>query len=210
MVKQPSRMFDGCLDRSRCLFHRCAIKQSLAAWPRASDMQLWDCSARRKAKSLIRRHVKPCADTFQQMASFERHARTVTLLTGISRVTGLARDAALSRVFGAGPIMDAFFFAFLIPNLFRRLFGEGALSAAFLPVYAKLRRDDPAAAQQLAALTISILVFGLGALTLLGELLLFVLSAQAQHSNVALWLMMVMLPYMPMVCIVAVLGAMQT
>ena len=67
---------------------------------------------------------------------FEHHARTVTLLTFVSRVTGLARDAALSRVFGVSALTDAFWFAFMIPNLFRRLFGEGALSAAFLPVYA--------------------------------------------------------------------------
>ena len=58
--------------------------------------------------------------------SFEKHARTVSLLTLVSRFSGLARDAAQSRVFGAGPIMDAFFIAFQLPNLFRRLFGEGA------------------------------------------------------------------------------------
>ena len=66
---------------------------------------------------------------------FEKHARTVTLLTLVSRVTGLARDAALSRIFGISATMDAFWFAFAIPNFFRRLFGEGALSAAFLPTY---------------------------------------------------------------------------
>jgi len=52
-------------------------------------------------------------------------------------------------------LTDAFWFAFQIPNLFRRLFGEGALSAAFLPVYAQLEKDDPKVARQLATLTIS-------------------------------------------------------
>ena len=61
--------------------------------------------------------------------SFERHVRTVTSLTMVSRVSGLARDASLSRVFGIGPVLDAFAFGFMVPNLFRRLFGEGALSA---------------------------------------------------------------------------------
>ena len=70
---------------------------------------------------------------------FEHHARLMTVLTLVSRVTGLVRDAALARVFGVGPLMDAFNFAFVIPNLFRRLFGEGAISAAFLPRYAELR-----------------------------------------------------------------------
>ena len=64
---------------------------------------------------------------------FESHAYTVSRLTLLSRVTGLARDAAISRIFGAGALVDAFFFAFMVPNLFRRLFGEGALAAAFLP-----------------------------------------------------------------------------
>ena len=77
---------------------------------------------------------------------FVRHARTVSLLT------------MLSRIFGAGAVTSAFFFAFMIPNLFRRLFGEGALAAAFLPVYTQLDRDDPATARRLASLTVATLV----------------------------------------------------
>ena len=87
----------------------------------------------------------------------EKNARTVSFLTGVSRITGLARDSVLSRLFGAGSLMDAFFFAFLIPNLFRRLFGEGALSAAFLPIYTQLDREDPDTARRLAALTVAAL-----------------------------------------------------
>lgn len=140
--------------------------------------------------------------------SFEQHARTVTLLTTASRVTGLARDAALSRIFGTGVLMDAFFFAFLIPNLFRRLFGEGALSAAFLPVYSRLDADNPAQAKRLASLLVATLTVVLGIVVLLGEVILFFLSSLEGHDNLAIWLTMVMLPYMPLVCIVAVLGAM--
>ncbi|UCD74243.1 MAG: murein biosynthesis integral membrane protein MurJ [Phycisphaerales bacterium] len=139
---------------------------------------------------------------------FERHARTVSLLTMLSRVTGLARDASISRIFGAGGLTSAFFFAFMIPNLFRRLFGEGALAAAFLPVYTQLNRDDPQTARRLASLTVSLLVTVLGSIVLLGEIALFFISKQANHSNLAVWLLMVMLPYMPLVCLVAVLGAM--
>ncbi len=139
---------------------------------------------------------------------FEHHARTVTLLTLVSRVAGLARDAALSRVFGAGVIMDAFSFAFMAPNLFRRLFGEGALTAAFLPVYSRLDREDPVNARRLASLTLALLTMALGVIVLLAEAVLYVVSHVAGHENLAVWLMMVMLPYMPMVCAVAVLGAM--
>lgn len=141
-------------------------------------------------------------------ADFEKHARTVTVLTFVSRLTGFARDAALSRIFGVSALMDAFWFAFMIPNLFRRLFGEGALSAAFLPVYTQLERDDRPVGHQLATLTISLLVMFLGGLTLVGELILFILSSRAGHDHVGLKLMMIMLPYMPLVCMVAILGAM--
>ena len=140
--------------------------------------------------------------------SFTAHARTVTLVTFLSRVTGLARDAVLSRMFGAGLLMDAFFFAFMLPNLFRRLFGEGALSAAFLPVYAELYERDRQQARRVATLTIGRIVMLLGVITLLGEGVLFLLASRATDATLALWLMMIMLPYMPMVCLVAMLGAM--
>ncbi len=143
--------------------------------------------------------------------TFEHHARTFALLTLLSRVTGLVRDATLSRVFGAGPVMDAFFFAFIIPNLFRRLFGEGALSAAFLPVYSELERDDPTAAARLATLVIGRLMLLLGGLVAVGEVALFIthaLASSGEHSHLAIRLMMLMLPYMPLVCLVAMLGAM--
>lgn len=139
---------------------------------------------------------------------FERNSRTYALVTVLSRVTGLARDATLSRVLGAGAVMDTFFFAFIIPNLFRRLFGEGALSAAFLRVYAQLDTSDRDTARRLATLTIGLLAAGLGALTIAGELLLYWLSARAGHEQLVVRLMMIMLPYMPMICLVAILGAM--
>ncbi len=123
-------------------------------------------------------------------------------------MTGLARDAAMSRIFGGGAVTDAFFFAFIIPNLFRRLFGEGALAAAFIPVYAKLDKDDPLVARKLATITIVTLTVVLGVLTLAAEAVLFLVSRDGGHANLALRLLMIMLPYMPLVCLVAILGAM--
>ncbi len=93
---------------------------------------------------------------------FEAHSRTFALMTIVSRISGLARDAVLGRIFGGGAIMSAFFFAFLIPNLFRRLFGEGALAAAFLPAYARLQQTDPATAGRLATLTLGGLIAAMG------------------------------------------------
>lgn len=138
---------------------------------------------------------------------FAAHARTVALLTFVSRITGLGRDAVLSRLFGAGVLMDAFFFAFLVPNLFRRLFGEGALSAAFLPEYARLHRDDPDAARRLASLVAALVTAGLGAVVLVAEIALLMLG-DGEDASPARRLLMIMLPYTPLVCLVAVLGAM--
>ncbi|MGP1347824.1 MAG: lipid II flippase MurJ, partial [Phycisphaerales bacterium] len=73
-----------------------------------------------------------------QAGAFVRHARTVAGLTLLSRISGLLRDAVCSRAFGTSPVWSAFVTAFIIPNLFRRLFGEGALSAAFIPRYTTL------------------------------------------------------------------------
>ena len=68
--------------------------------------------------------------------SLFKAASTVSLLTLASRVTGLVRDLLMAAVFGANAMTDAFNVAFRIPNLFRRLFGEGAFSQAFVPALA--------------------------------------------------------------------------
>src|SRR4051812_10115429 len=64
---------------------------------------------------------------------------TVSGLTVISRILGYARDFFIARAFGAGLASDAFFVAFRIPNLLRRLFAEGAFSQAFVPVLAEYK-----------------------------------------------------------------------
>jgi putative peptidoglycan lipid II flippase len=72
-----------------------------------------------------------------------RHTTLVGGMTLLSRVSGMVRDMVYSRVFGAGPLMDAFFVAFKIPNFLRRLSAEGAFSQAFVPVVSeyKVRRS---------------------------------------------------------------------
>ena len=70
-------------------------------------------------------------------ASFVSHARLIGILTLASRILGMARESVMSAYFGAGPISSAFAVAFKVPNLFRKLLGEGALSAAFIPLYAQ-------------------------------------------------------------------------
>ncbi len=64
---------------------------------------------------------------------------TVSSMTLLSRILGFVRDAVIARVFGAGLMTDAFFVAFKIPNLLRRLFAEGAFSQAFVPILAEYK-----------------------------------------------------------------------
>ncbi len=66
-----------------------------------------------------------------------RSTGTVGAWTLLSRVLGLVRDVVFARVFGASFVMDAFFVAFRIPNIFRRFFAEGSFSQAFVPVFAE-------------------------------------------------------------------------
>ena len=63
-------------------------------------------------------------------------------LTLVSRVMGLVRDILIARFLGAGGISDAFFTAFKLPNLFRRMFAEGAFNAAFIPLYARRIEEE--------------------------------------------------------------------
>ncbi len=69
--------------------------------------------------------------------SLLKHVGTIGSLTMVSRVAGMAREMIFSRVLGANGVTDAWFQAFIIPNVFRRLFAEGAFSAAFVPMFSK-------------------------------------------------------------------------
>ncbi|MSQ75129.1 MAG: murein biosynthesis integral membrane protein MurJ [Rhodoferax sp.] len=78
-----------------------------------------------------------------------KSASTVSVLTLASRITGLARELLMASLFGASAMTDAFNVAFRIPNLFRRLFAEGAFSQAFVPVLAASKEQQGDAATQL-------------------------------------------------------------
>jgi len=89
-------------------------------------------------------------------------ASTVSLLTLASRVTGLARDLIMASMFGANALTDAFNVAFRIPNLFRRLFAEGAFSQAFVPVLAAAKaQHGEEATRQLISHVATVLAWAL-------------------------------------------------
>ena len=100
-----------------------------------------------------------------------RSASTVSLWTLLSRVTGLVRESLLAATFGASAMTDAFNVAFRIPNLFRRMFAEGAFSQAFIPVLAATHaRDGHAATRDLVDRVASVLFWVLLLVCVLGVL----------------------------------------
>jgi len=140
-----------------------------------------------------------------------KDTRTVAGLTLVSRVFGLVRDLVTVRVFGDTAVGSAFAAAFAIPNMFRRLFGEGALSAAFLPEYTRMADDDPGKADAFASLTIGLLAMVTGVITIvieLGLLAAVMYSSDDPDRAYSLKLVMVMLPFMPVICVAAILGGM--
>jgi putative peptidoglycan lipid II flippase len=98
-----------------------------------------------------------------------RAVATVSGMTFVSRITGFVRDVLIARLFGAGLETDAFFVAFRIPNLLRRMFGEGAFSQAFVPILAEYKaRNGPAETKLLADRVAATLLVALVAVTALG------------------------------------------
>src|SRR5665811_112014 len=96
---------------------------------------------------------------------------TVGGMTVISRVLGFVRDVLIAAVLGASSITDAFFVGFRVPNMFRRLFAEGAFNAAFIPLFSKrLDTDGPEAARDFASLALAGLTLVLVAFTILAEI----------------------------------------
>src|SRR6476659_10790016 len=83
---------------------------------------------------------------------------TVGGYTLLSRLTGFARDIMLSAGLGAGPVADAFFVAFRLPNHFRAIFAEGAFNAAFIPAYARIRTQECNEAAEMFGARISTLL----------------------------------------------------
>jgi len=102
-----------------------------------------------------------------------------------------------------------FVVAWRIPNLFRRLFGEGALSSALIPVYTEKLEEDPKSAQRLANSVLTLLIIIIALIILMGEGLIYLFwqfRSLEPKSHVVLTLAAIMLPYVFMVCMVAALG----
>ena len=135
----------------------------------------------------------------------------VSLLTIVSRVLGLIRDQLAAAIFGASLLMSAFYTAFRLPNLFRRLLGEGSLTAAFLPtLQSELHeRGRPGAFallnQVTSWLTVATGTVVLGAMLLLGHSRL--LTGQEEKWYLAADLTVLLFPYLVFICLAAAFNA---
>jgi putative peptidoglycan lipid II flippase len=87
----------------------------------------------------------------RQGRALVRHGSVLSLLTLVSRILGLAREMAKASLLGTSALSDAFSVAFMIPNLFRRLFAEGSIAAAFIPTFREYLSKDPAGNKEGAA-----------------------------------------------------------
>ncbi|RFD19143.1 murein biosynthesis integral membrane protein MurJ [Komagataeibacter melaceti] len=134
---------------------------------------------------------------------------TVSGWTMISRVLGLVRDQLLAALLGAGAAQDAYQIACRLPNMFRRLFGEGALNAAFVPLFSSLlEREGKDTAQRFANETMSVLLSWLLLLTVLGEVfmpgVLHVIAPGFTHGDLrdslAISLSRITFPYLFLIC----------
>ncbi len=144
-----------------------------------------------------------------------RAAATVGGYTMLSRVLGFARDILIAAILGAGPVADAFFVAFRIPNMFRRLAAEGAFAAAFVPIFSRhLEANGKDAARAFAEQTLAVLLTALLIFTLLVEIampwLMVVIApgftGDAEKFGLAVLFTRLTFPYLLFMALVALLG----
>lgn len=140
---------------------------------------------------------------------------TVSGMTLLSRILGFVRDFVIARIFGAGMLTDAFFVAFKLPNLLRRLFAEGAFSQAFVPIFGEyMSKGDPTKARHLLDHVATLLFLAVLVVTLLGMAaapLLVYISAPGFASDASKFALTVELtritfPYILFMSLVALSG----
>jgi putative peptidoglycan lipid II flippase len=140
--------------------------------------------------------------------------RQIAVLTVISRVLGFIRDMAFAYFLGAGGLFDGWAIAFKIPNLARRIFGEGAAAASFIPIYSEELHHRPELANKLAGTVVTAVAVLLACVVLIGEAIIwgyYTFFSKYEATDLKLELAGIMLPYMIIICVVAILaGILQT
>jgi len=139
-------------------------------------------------------------------------AGVVSMATLLSRILGYVRDMVMASYFGAGLASDAFIAAFRVPNLLRRLFGEGSLSIAFVPVFAEcLSHQGKAEAERLAAsalrlVTITLVLVSVAGIVLapvIVRMLAYGFTSDPEKFALCIHLTRIMMPYILFIGLVA-------
>jgi putative peptidoglycan lipid II flippase len=142
------------------------------------------------------------------MSQMLKSSGAVGLATLASRVLGMVREMVYARFMGDGAVAGAFQVAFMIPNLFRRLLGEGALTAAFIPIFKeKEKLSGDAEMWRAANAVLSGLIIVAAAITggaMLGISLALAIGSFTDETRLMLELLRWMFPYMILVCLAAV------
>lgn len=145
-----------------------------------------------------------------------RAVATVGGFTMVSRVLGFVRDLLIAAALGAGPVADAFFVALRLPNLFRRLFAEGAFNAAFIPVFSgELAGGGKARAAEFAERVFSLMLILLTLITVVAELTMpwFVtvlapgFTAKPESFSLAVEMARLTFPYLWFITLASLMGA---
>jgi putative peptidoglycan lipid II flippase len=144
-----------------------------------------------------------------------RSVLNVGLMTLASRVLGFVRDVLIANFIGTGPAADAWFVAQRLPNLFRRLFAEGAFNSAFVPMFAgRLEQGGPLVARAFAERVLATMLAFLLLLTIVAEIfmpLLVIVFAPGFYDDPAKFQLTVLLtaicfPYLLFMCLAAMFG----
>lgn len=140
-----------------------------------------------------------------------RDAKRIAAITLASRVFGMIRDIAVAAWLGNSMIQDRFTYGFVIPNVFRRLFGEGALSAAFVPTLSEvLAKEGPEEGKRLYAAVATLLAVLLAGIALVAEvvfLAIMLLGSDRVSFQLGVGLTAAMFPFMPLICITALMAS---
>ncbi len=140
---------------------------------------------------------------------------TVGSFTGLSRVLGFVRDILIAAVLGTGAVADAFFVAFRLPNLFRRLFAEGAFNSAFVPLFAKrMESEGEGEARAFAEEVLAMLLFALLLMTAVAMFIMPLLitifapgfAANEEKFDLTVLLTRITFPYLMCMSLVALLS----
>src|SRR5207342_841737 len=135
---------------------------------------------------------------------------TIGGLTLVSRIAGFAREMLMSRIMGASAAADGFFVAFRLPNTFRRLFGEGAFSAGFVPLYAQRLQGENGEAQAkhfsqevLAVFVPTLIIFTLIFEIIMGPFVFLISGYHGEKLALAAFLTRITFPYLLLISLVS-------